>query len=75
MLVLSRKKQENIRIDGNIVIRVLAIDGKRVRLGIDAPEGVKIVRDELLALAATQSKGNGSSPTGFYPPEMFHEEF
>jgi carbon storage regulator len=48
MLVLTRKTGERIRIDHDIVIEVLEIQGNRVRIGIQAPSGVAILREELL---------------------------
>lgn len=48
MLVLSRKPGDAIIIGGGIRIRVLRIDGKQVRIGIEAPDEVAIVRAELL---------------------------
>lgn len=48
MLVLSRKSNEQIVIDNNISIKVLAIRGNTVRLGIDAPESVGVVRGEIV---------------------------
>ena len=47
MLVLSRKKNESILIDGKIEIEVLQIKGNKIRLGINAPADVKILRGEL----------------------------
>ena len=47
MLVLSRKTAESIVIDGQITVTLMAIDGNRVRLGIEAPREVPIVRTEL----------------------------
>jgi carbon storage regulator len=47
MLVLSRKPNESIVIDGNIVITVLRVEGNKVRLGIQAPSDVTILRQEL----------------------------
>ena len=47
MLVLSRKKGEQLIISDNIIITVLEI-GNELKLGIDAPKKVKIVRKELL---------------------------
>lgn len=47
MLVLSRKNDESILIDGNIRITVLGIRGGQVRLGIEAPRSVRVVREEL----------------------------
>ena len=47
MLVLSRKKNESIVINGNIRIEVLQIKGKQIRLGITAPSSMKVLRGEL----------------------------
>jgi carbon storage regulator len=48
MLVLSRRVGERIVIDNRIVIEVLSVKGNRVRLGVQSPPGVTILRDELL---------------------------
>ena len=50
MLVLSRKTNESIVIDGNITISVLQVKGKIVRLGIEAPKEIPIRRKELREL-------------------------
>jgi len=47
MLILSRKKGEAISIGKDIVIRVVGIEGDNVKLGIDAPKNMKILRTEL----------------------------
>jgi carbon storage regulator len=47
MLVLTRKYQEKIRIGDNITITVLRTKGKAVRLGIEAPSNVPVIRGEL----------------------------
>ena len=47
MLVLSRKAGETIHIDGQIRIKIVTIDGKRVKVGIDAPEDIRVLRSEL----------------------------
>jgi carbon storage regulator len=49
MLVLSRKLNETIVIGNNIRIRVVGISGSQVRLGIEAPGAIKVMREELLA--------------------------
>lgn len=47
MLVLTRKKDEGIHIGEDIKITIVEISKDRVRIGIDAPDNVKIVREEL----------------------------
>ena len=46
MLVLSRKKNESIIINNDIVITVVEIRGDKVRLGIEAPKDVPVHRQE-----------------------------
>jgi two-component system, OmpR family, response regulator len=54
MLVLTRRPNEKILLPGlDATIQVVGIKGSAVRLGIDAPPGVEIVREELLARGAT----------------------
>ena len=47
MLVLSRKKNESIVINSDIVITVVEIRGDKVRLGIVAPKDVPVHREEV----------------------------
>ncbi|MDR2578752.1 MAG: carbon storage regulator CsrA [Chitinispirillales bacterium] len=47
MLVLTRKKEEMIRIDGNITIKIIDIDNRQVKLGIDAPRHIAVNREEV----------------------------
>lgn len=49
MLVLTRKPQEKIRIGDGITITVIKTKGSGVRLGIEAPADVPVLRGELLA--------------------------
>jgi carbon storage regulator len=55
MLVLSRKLNEKIVIDGGIVVTVVKIDRNQVRLGIEAPGDVRIYREEIVAAVAGAS--------------------
>jgi len=48
MLVLSRRRGERIVIGPNIELTVVAVCGNRVRLGVQAPPEVTILRNELL---------------------------
>jgi carbon storage regulator CsrA len=47
MLVLTRKMQEQIRLGEEITITVLRIRGNTVKIGIEAPRGVRVIRGEL----------------------------
>jgi carbon storage regulator len=49
MLVLSRKLNEKIIIDDEIIISVVRIDNKQVRIGIEAPRSVSVMREEIHA--------------------------
>ena len=61
MLVLTRKVDQGIVIAGNIYIRVLGVERDRVKIGIDAPREIPVLREELLerdkAKARTNSAG------------------
>lgn len=47
MLVLSRRERERIRLGDSIVVTVVRVAGDKVRLGIEAPPEVLVLRDEL----------------------------
>lgn len=47
MLILTRKIGETIRINDDISVTVLGVNGMQVRLGIEAPEGVAVHRQEI----------------------------
>lgn len=47
MLVLSRRIGEEIVIDGHIRVKVVSVQGNRVKLGVVAPEDVTVHRDEI----------------------------
>jgi carbon storage regulator len=49
MLVLSRLPGERIRVGTNITFTVLAVQGKRVRIGVTAPSHIRVLREELYA--------------------------
>lgn len=53
MLVLTRKKQEQIQIGDNVTITIVRIKGNTVRVGIEAPDDVRVARGELVAKDAT----------------------
>jgi carbon storage regulator len=53
MLVLSRKIGEEIIIADNIRVKVVGVQGNRVKLGVVAPEDVTIHREEIFRIRAT----------------------
>lgn len=61
MLVLSRKKNESIRIGDDIVVTLVRIGPNSARLGITAPRGVHVVREELLTQSAEGDESKESA--------------
>ena len=51
MLILQRKAGESLVIGEDITVRVVSVDGMRVRLAITAPDNVSILRSELVTAA------------------------
>ena len=47
MLVLTRKLQQQIKIGGQITVTILRVKGNTVRVGVQAPREVRVVRGEL----------------------------
>jgi carbon storage regulator len=56
VLVLTRHLEQDIFIGDNIRVRVVAINGNQVRLGIEAPSSVNIVRGEIVAEVTRQNQ-------------------
>lgn len=48
MLILTRRKGEKIKIGDDIEITITSVEGNSVRVGVDAPKNVEILRTELL---------------------------
>ncbi len=47
MLVLSRRESQRIQLGESIVLTIVRVRGDRVRLGIEAPAGIRVLRAEL----------------------------
>jgi len=47
MLVLSRKQNQRIRVGDSVVVTVVRVSGDKVRLGIEAPDSMRVLREEL----------------------------
>lgn len=54
MLILTRKEHEEIVIDGCIRLRIVRVHGNRVKIGIEAPPGVAVLRSEITAPTASE---------------------
>lgn len=65
MLVLSRKKDESIMIGDQIEIKILAVEGDQIKLGIVAPKTVKVHRSEVFEAIQAQNKEALSSSVNF----------
>lgn len=61
MLVVTRKPGESILVSDNIEISVLEISKDKVKIGINAPKEVKIVRSELKTLRQTNEQAAAST--------------
>jgi carbon storage regulator len=55
MLILVRKAQQGIWIEGDIWVKVLSVERDRVKLGITAPGDIKVMRQELFAAVENPS--------------------
>lgn len=71
MLILTRKPEQGIIIPRvmdaqgvpcDIIVRVLSVDGDRVKLGIDAPRSITVLREELLEEVAGENR-EAAAPT------------
>ena len=64
MLVLTRKPGERVLIGDDIVITVLESRGDGIRIGIDAPRGLRIQRDEVVrAVAEANQEAEAAAQT------------
>ncbi|UPW83758.1 carbon storage regulator CsrA [Lysinibacillus sp. Ag94] len=56
MLVLSRKKDQSIMIGDQIEIKILAVEGDQIKIGIVAPKTVKVHRSEVFEAIQAQNR-------------------
>jgi carbon storage regulator CsrA len=68
MLILVRKVQQSIWIEGDIYVKVLSVERDRVKLGITAPDDVKVMRQELFGDEADAPGARTGTPS----PEREH---
>jgi carbon storage regulator len=73
MLILTRKVDQGIIIQGNIVVTVLRVERDRVKLGISAPEEITVLREELLLRDAGAGRNEDPPNSGGKDaPTQFH---
>lgn len=62
MLVLTRKQKESIKIGDSIVVTILRVQGQSVRVGIEAPRDVRVIRGELTASKPAEEADSTTEP-------------
>lgn len=63
MLVLTRKVQEQIKVGDNITITIIRVKGQSVRVGIEAPRDVRVMRSELSQGNRLNEESDASLPS------------
>ena len=63
MLVISRRPGESFLVGDNLTITILEVSGDRVKVGIDAPKSVRIIRSEVLETENTNRAAVVSAST------------
>jgi carbon storage regulator len=63
MLVLSRKTKQQIQIGSNITITILEVKGQTVRVGIQAPSEISVLRTELIEKVAREAARDAADAT------------
>ena len=66
MLILSRRAGESVTIGNDIKVRVVSVSGNQVRLGIEAPREIRVLREEILRAIEDENRAaaNAASSTG-----------
>lgn len=72
MLVLTRKTQEKIQIGDSITITILKVHGRSVKVGIEAPRDVRVVRAELPLESAGRSPMSNDDQAPSEKPDPMH---
>ena len=62
MLILSRRVGDAILVEGGIRIVIIACDRKGVRIGVEAPSDVSILREEIVTQIASENQRAGATP-------------
>jgi carbon storage regulator len=70
MLVLGRKTDESVMIGDEIIVTVLAVEGDRIKLGIQAPPHVRILRQELYESVKEENLRAAGAPGSDWLPSL-----
>lgn len=68
MLVLSRKESQRIKLGDSIVVTVVRLSGDKVRLGIEAPQDMLVLREELERFADDEAGLDAARSPASLPP-------
>ncbi len=68
MLILTRRPGERVVIGDEILVTVMGISGHTVRLGIEAPGGVPIYREEIWLAVREENRAAAAAPDIDVPP-------
>jgi carbon storage regulator CsrA len=67
MLVLTRKLGQKVVIGQDITVTILAVMGNKVRLGIEAPDHIRVLRSELACWHESSGQGSELEPEAIVP--------
>ena len=62
MLILTRKIGESIRIGDNVTVKIVSLDSKHVKIGIDAPRSVSVNREEIFQKIQEENRAAAQAP-------------
>lgn len=62
MLILSRRVGESITIGNDVVVKVVALSGNQIRLGITAPREVRVLREEIFNAMREENRAAAGAP-------------
>jgi carbon storage regulator len=62
MLILSRRVGESITIGNDVVVKVVALSGNQIRLGITAPREVRVLREEIFKAMQEENRPAAAAP-------------
>jgi carbon storage regulator len=70
MLILTRRPGERVVIGDEILVTVMGVSGHTVRLGIAAPSGVPIYREEIWLAVREENRAAATAAAGALPPTL-----